>query len=63
MLCMEVSIIVYKVCKSSVSVNDLHLHVQIFTITFILLQWIYIFFTLTHEASVNICQIHLHSPM
>jgi hypothetical protein len=30
-----------------------------FTLTLILLQCIYIFFTL-HKASVNICQMHLH---
>jgi hypothetical protein len=42
------SIIIYMVCKSSVSViNHLHLHVQIFYTYTYLLQCVYIFFTLT----------------
>jgi hypothetical protein len=56
------SIALYMVCKSSVSVNDLHLHVQIFHIYTDLVA-VYIYILQLHKASVNICQIHLHDSM
>jgi hypothetical protein len=41
------SIIIYMVCKSNISVNHLHLPVHIFYTYTYLLQCVYIYFTLT----------------
>ncbi len=61
MLCVEASIVIYTTCKSNVSVNHLHLHVQSFyTYISLIVVDIYIF-TLTRprvnvlgHVSVNI---------
>jgi hypothetical protein len=56
------SVAVYMACKSSVNVNHLHSHVQIYHI-YTYPVAVYIYFLYLHKISINIFQIHLHAPL